>query len=129
MIFFFIWIVMTYLPFLFVVLVALEHFYILILEMFLWTKPKALKVFGLSKEEAENTKAVAANLGLYNGFLAVGLLWGLIHPVNAIGIQIQIFFLSCVLVAAIYGCVTAKKSILFVQGLPALIALLLVYFN
>ena len=119
---------MTYLPFLFVALVAVEHFYILILEMFLWTKPKALKVFGLSKEEAENTKMVAANLGLYNGFLAAGLVWGLIHPDPSIGIQVQIFFLLCVLVAAIYGFFTAKRSILFVQGLPALIALLLVLF-
>ena len=119
---------MTYLPLLFVALVALEHFYILVLEMFFWTKPNALKVFGLSKEEAENTKTVAANLGLYNGFLAVGLVWGLAHPDPSIGMQVQIFFLLCVLVAAIYGCVTAKKSILFVQGLPALIALLLVLF-
>lgn len=119
---------MAYLSLFFVGLVALEHFYILVLEMFLWTKPKALKVFGLSKEEAENTKTVAANLGLYNGFLAAGLMWGLIHPDASIGMQVQVFFLLCVLVAAIYGCVTAKKSILFVQGLPALIALLLVLF-
>lgn len=117
---------MVYLSFFVVTLVALEHFYILVLEMFLWTKPKALKVFGLSKEEAENTKKVAANLGLYNGFLGAGLLWGLAYPNQLIGMQIQTFFLLCVLIAAIYGCVTAKRSILFVQGLPALIALLLI---
>jgi len=119
---------MTYLPLLFVALVAVEHFYILILEMFIWTKPKALKIFGLSKEEAENTKMVAANLGLYNGFLGAGLVWGLLHPQASFGIQVQIFFLLCVLVAAVYGSVTAKRSILFIQGLPALIALIFLLF-
>lgn len=117
---------MTYLPFIFVALVAFEHFYILVLEMFFWTSPRALKVFGGTKEEAEKSKVLAANLGLYNGFLAAGLVWGLAHPVHSIGIQVQIFFLLCVLVAAIYGGVTAKKSILLMQGLPALIALVLV---
>ena len=117
---------MTYLPFVFVALVAFEHFYILVLEMFFWTKPKALKVFGGTKEDAERSKVLASNLGLYNGFLAVGLVWGLVHPDPSIGIQVQIFFLLCILVAAIYGCITAKKSILFMQGLPALIALVLV---
>jgi len=117
---------MTYLPFVFVALVAFEHFYILVLEMFFWTKPKALKVFGGTKEDAEKSKVLAANLGLYNGFLAAGLVWGLVHPDPFIGIQVQIFFLLCILVAAIYGCITAKKSILFMQGLPALIALVLV---
>ncbi|MDA7746224.1 DUF1304 domain-containing protein [Psychromonas sp.] len=117
---------MTYLAFVFVALVALEHLYILILEMVFWTKPRALKVFGMSKEDAENSKIVAANLGLYNGFLGAGLIWGLVHPEPSIGVQVQIFFLLCVLVAALYGGVTAKKSILLVQGLPALVALLLV---
>jgi putative membrane protein len=117
---------MEQLAFILVALVALEHVYILVLEMFLWTKPKAMKVFGLTQQEAVNTKMVAANLGLYNGFLAAGLIWGLSHPNPAIGAQVQTFFLLCVLVAAIYGCVTAKKSIIVVQGLPALIALLLV---
>jgi len=117
---------MEQLAFILVALVALEHVYILVLEMFLWTKPKAMKVFGLTQEEAVNTKMVAANLGLYNGFLAAGLIWGLSHPNPVIGTQVQTFFLLCVLIAAIYGCVTAKKSIIVVQGLPALIALLLV---
>lgn len=106
-----------------VFLVALEHFYILTLEMFLWTKPRTCKIFGLTKEEAENSKVLAANQGLYNGFLAVGLLWGIFHPNEALGMQVQIFFLGCVLAAAAYGGATAKKSILLVQGLPALIAL------
>jgi putative membrane protein len=91
--------------------------------MFLWTQPRTRKIFGITKEDAETSKALAANQGLYNGFLAVGLIWGLIHSNEVTGTQIQIFFLSCVLVAAAYGGATAKKSILLVQGLPALIAL------
>lgn len=117
---------MEVLPLIFVALVAIEHLYILVLEMFMWTKPRALKVFGMTKEVAETSKTLAANLGLYNGFLAAGLLWGLIHPNSMIGEQVQIFFLSCVLVAAIYGGFSAKRSILVVQGVPALVALLLV---
>ena len=117
---------MDYLPLIFVALVAIEHIYILVLDMFVWTKPRALKVFGLSKADAQTSKTLAANLGLYNGFLSAGLIWGLAHPNHAIGQQVQIFFLLCVLVAAIYGGVTAKRSILIVQGLPAFIALSLV---
>ena len=117
---------MKYLPLAFVLLVAIEHIYILILEMFLWTKPRAKKVFGMSKAHAEATKVLAANQGLYNGFLAVGLFWGALHPNPEVGEQIQIFFLACVIVAALYGSFTAKKSILFVQGLPAFTALVLV---
>lgn len=105
-----------------VALVTIEHIYILILEMFLWTKPSTRKVFGISKEDAETSKVLAVNQGLYNGFLAAGLGWGLLHPNDATGIQIQIFFLSCVMVAALYGSFTAKKSIILVQGLPALLA-------
>ena len=107
-----------------VALVAIEHIYILVLEMFLWTKPRTLKVFGLTAEHAEKTKAMAANQGLYNGFLAAGLIWGLIHSISEFGFQIQVFFLLCVIVAAIYGALTVKKTILFVQGLPALLALI-----
>lgn len=106
-----------------VVLVAAEHLYILVLEMFLWTKPRGLKTFGITLEQAENSKVLAANQGLYNGFLAAGLIWGLVHPDEEIGFQIQIFFLVCVIGAGIYGGLTAKHSILFVQGLPALTAL------
>jgi len=107
-----------------VAIVAIEHIYILVLEMFLWTKPRTLKVFGLTAEFAEKTKAMAANQGLYNGFLAAGLLWGLFHSNLAFALQIQIFFLLCVIVAAIYGASTVKKSILLVQGLPAILALI-----
>ncbi|WP_139996715.1 DUF1304 domain-containing protein [Paenibacillus paridis] len=112
----------------FVSLVAMEHLYILVLEMFLWTSDRARKSFGTTKEFAESTKSLAANQGLYNGFLAAGLFWGLFHPTAEFGYQLQLFFLICVLVAAVYGGITAKKSILVVQGLPALIALVFVLF-
>jgi putative membrane protein len=110
-----------------VALVAVEHLYILVLEMFLWTKPRGMKAFGTTLEQAESTKVLAANQGLYNGFLSAGLIWGLMHPVEAVGIQLQIFFLLCVLVAGIYGGLTAKRSILLVQGMPALMALLVIF--
>ena len=91
--------------------------------MFLWTKPKGLKVFGNTKEKAEQTKVLAANQGLYNGFLTAGLFWGLFHSNSLFGYQIQLLFICCVVVAAIYGSLTAKSSILFVQGVPVLLAL------
>ena len=119
---------MNLLALFFVALVAIEHVYILVLEMFLWTKPRTQRIFGFSEEDAERTIIFAANQGLYNGFLAAGLFWGLLHPDAVFGEQIQSFFLVCVVVAAIYGCYSVKKSILFIQGVPALIALLLVYF-
>lgn len=106
--------------------VALEHIYILVLEMFLWTSPRALRVFGMSMEVAEASKPLAANQGLYNGFLAAGLLWGLFHPNTHFGKQLQIFFLICVIVAAIAGGIIAKPSIVVVQGAPAALALLAV---
>jgi len=109
-------------------LVALLHVYILYLEMFAWTTPRGRKSFGTTPEFAEASKGLAANQGLYNGFLAAGLIWGMAHPEPAVGKQIEIFFLICVLVAALYGGATAKRSILFVQGLPGLIGLLAVLF-
>lgn len=115
---------MEYVAIILVGLVALEHLYILILEMFLWTRPRTRKIFGIKKEEVEITKVFAANQGLYNGFLSAGLFWGLLHPNNSFGFQIQLFFVACVLVAAIYGSFTVKKSILTVQGLPAFLALI-----
>jgi putative membrane protein len=105
-------------------LVALEHVYILILEMFLWTTPRGRRTFGTTPEFARESRALAANQGLYNGFLAAGLFWGIVHPNSQVGTQIQLFFLLCVLVAAIYGGITAKRSILLIQGGPALLALL-----
>jgi len=110
-------------------LIALEHIYILVLEMFLWTKPRTMKIFGMNADLAEKTKALAANQGLYNGFLAAGLLWGLFHNNLAVGFQIQVFFLLCVIVAGIYGGITVKKSIIFVQALPALIALIALFLS
>ena len=119
---------MTFLASTFVVLVAFEHFYILVLEMFFWTKPRTLKVFGGTKEDAERSKILAANLGLYNGFLGAGLIWGLAYSDYDVGRDIQIFFLVCILVAAIYGGLTANKKIFFMQGVPALLAMTFVLF-
>jgi len=107
-----------------VVLVALEHAYFLYLEMFLWTRPKGLKTFGNTPEFAEASRVLAANQGLYNGFLAAGLLWGLIYPDPVAGIHVQMFFLACVIVAGIYGGLTVRKTILYLQGGPALLATL-----
>lgn len=107
-------------------LVALEHVYILYMEMFAWTTPRVRKSFGTTETFAQETKTLAANQGLYNGFLAAGLIWGLLHPDVAIGEQVQIFFLACVLVAGVYGGISVKRRILYVQALPALIALIAV---
>ena len=106
-----------------VALVALEHLYILVLEMFLWTKPAGLRAFGLTPEFAEQTRVLAANQGLYNGFLAAGLIWSLLRKQD--GIPVRIFFLSCIVVAGVFGGLTAKTSILYVQAAPALLALVL----
>lgn len=104
------------------VLVALLHLYFLVLEMFLWTKPYGRRVFGLTVESAAATRALAANQGLYNGFLAVGLLWAL----AAGNRPVMLFFLGCVVVAGIFGGFTATRKILLVQALPGAIALTLV---
>ncbi|MDD5057528.1 MAG: DUF1304 domain-containing protein [Sideroxydans sp.] len=106
-----------------VALVAVLHIYILVLEMFWWDKPAGLRAFRMTREAALATKVLAANQGLYNGFLAAGLLWGLL--LGAQGTSIKIFFLSCVLVAGVYGAATASRKILFVQALPAALGLLL----
>ena len=113
---------MSYLEYITIGLVAIIHIYILILEMFLWTKPKGIKTFGLkSKEFAEETKVLAANQGLYNGFLAAGLIWSMVWA----NVSIASFFLVCVVVAGIYGSYSTKnKRIFIVQSIPALIGLL-----
>ena len=108
-----------------VALVAALHVYFLVLEMFLWTKPLGLKTFRQSLEKATDSAVLAANQGLYNGFLAAGLAWGLVQGVPAFAFQIKIFFLLCVIVAGIYGAVTVSRRILLVQALPAAIALIL----
>jgi putative membrane protein len=111
-----------------VALVAALHVYFLVLEMFLWTKPLGLKTFGHSIEKATDSAVLAANQGLYNGFLAAGLIWGLVQGVPAFAFQIKIFFLICVIIAGIYGAVTVSRRILLVQALPAAIALILLGF-
>ncbi|MFG3409759.1 DUF1304 domain-containing protein [Streptomyces sp. NPDC048142] len=108
-----------------VVALALLHVYILVLEMFLWTGPRARAAFGTTEEFATSTKAMAANQGLYNGFLAAGLLWGAFAS-DPVGFQVRIFFLACVAVAGLYGAATASRKILFVQTVPALAVLALV---
>ena len=103
--------------------VAVEHLAFLVLEMFLWTTPIGHQVFGLTPAFAEQSSALAANQGLYNGFLAAGLIWSLMRKEDAY--SIKIFFLVCVVVAGTFGAITVKTSILIVQGTPALAALLL----
>ena len=107
-----------------VALVALLHIYFLVLEMFLWDKPAGLKAFGQTPASAAATKVLAANQGLYNGFLAAGLLWGL--WLGPEGVGVKVFFLLCVLVAGLYGAATASRKILYVQALPAAVGLVLV---
>ncbi|MGC2774022.1 MAG: DUF1304 domain-containing protein [Bradyrhizobium sp.] len=108
-------------------LIGLLHVYILALEMFLWTKPAGLKAFNNTPQRAADTAVLAANQGLYNGFLAAGLFWGLAHPTPAFGLQIKVFFLLCVLVAGLYGAATASRKILFFQSVPATIGLVLLW--
>ena len=106
-----------------VVLVVLLHLYFLVLEMFLWTKPLGLRTFRNTPEKAEITRVLAANQGLYNGFLAAGLLWGLwTWQWNVV-----VFFLACVIVAALYGAYSVNKRIFFIQALPALIAIAVIF--
>ncbi|WP_411033141.1 DUF1304 domain-containing protein [Shinella sp. BYT-45] len=109
-----------------VALIALEHVYILILEMFLWTTPRGLRAFGMKPAEAEATKVLAANQGLYNGFLAAGLFWSLVHPERAFAFQVKLFFLGAVAVAGLYGGATASRKIFAIQALPAAVALVAV---
>jgi putative membrane protein len=110
-----------------VALVAALHGFFLVLEMFLWDKPLGLKVFRNTLEKARDSKVLAANQGLYNGFLAAGLLWGLFHPSPAFAFQIKIFFLLCVIVAGAYGAATVSRRILYVQAAPAALALVLLW--
>ena len=108
-----------------VLAIAALHVYILVLEMFLWTGPRARAAFGTTAEFAAETKTLAANQGLYNGFLAAGLVWGAVSS-DPVGFQAKVFFLACVAVAGVYGALTASRRILFVQTVPALIGLALV---
>ncbi len=110
-----------------VVLVALLHVWFLVLEMFLWTKPLGLQTFRNTLEHARESATLAANQGLYNGFLAAGLVWGLGTARPAEALAIKTFFLGCVLTAAIFGAATVSRRIFFVQGVPAILALLLLW--
>lgn len=103
-------------------LVAVLHFGILVLEMFFWNHPVGQRIFGMSPEVAASSAVLAANQGLYNGFLAAGLIWGLISDRR----DVKIFFLVCIVIAGIFGGLTAKTSIIFTQALPALIAFVFV---
>jgi len=120
---------MTYLANVLVALVAALHLYFLVLEMFLWTKPAGLKAFALTPEKAADSAELAANQGLYNGFLAAGLVWGLLQGLvlgnPGFAFQIKAFFLLCVIVAGVYGAHSVSRKILFVQAVPAAIALIL----
>jgi len=110
-----------------VALVALLHLYFLVLEMFLWTKPAGRRVFKLTEEKAAATRVLAANQGLYNGFLAAGLGWGLCAVGE--GYRIQLFFLSCVIVAGVFGAATVGRKILWVQAVPGAVALVLTWWT
>ncbi len=106
-------------------IITLEHIYFMILEMFFWTKPLGLKTFRQSAETAQITTRLAANQGLYNGFLAAGLIWSLVSTDLQMARSLKFFFLSYVALAGIFGAVTVNKRIFIIQALPALIALIL----
>jgi len=111
-----------------VIIVALLHIGFLVLEMFLWSTPRGRRIFGLSREVAEGSAKLAANQGLYNGFLAAGLLWGAFGAFDGgDAVRVQLFFLGCVIVAGIYGGVTTKRSILGIQAFPGIVAATLVW--
>jgi len=112
-----------------VLIVALIHAYIVILEMFLWRTERGRRAFGTDQEFADKSATLAANQGLYNGFLVAGLVWGVLASVSGsdpIGFQVKVFFLACVIVAGVYGALTVSRRILFVQALPAVVALAVV---
>ena len=110
-----------------ILIVALLHFGFMLLEMTLWTKPPGLKVFHMTPEKAKATAVLAANQGLYNGFLAAGLIWSLIHPDPAFAKQVASFFLACIIIAGMYGAWSVNKRIFVVQSLPAILALIALY--
>ncbi|MFN3455845.1 MAG: DUF1304 domain-containing protein [Pseudobdellovibrio sp.] len=112
-----------------IILVATLHGYFLILEMFFWNKPLGRKSFNLKPDYAESTKVLAANQGLYNGFLMAGLVWSVLQPEASFAFQLKYFFLLCVIIAGIYGAFSVSRKIFFVQSLPAILALLTVMFH
>ncbi len=116
---------MTFIVNLVIGVVALLHLGFLVLEMFFWNHPVGRRTFKMSKEVSESSATLAANQGLYNGFLAAGLIWGLLSG----EFSVKLFFLLCVLIAGIFGGFTAKRSILYIQALPALLGLVLLYLS
>jgi putative membrane protein len=108
-------------------IVAALHAYFLVLEMFLWTSPTGLRVFNMTPQKAQDSAALAANQGLYNGFLAAGLLYGIFAASVAVGFQFKVFFLLCVIVAGLYGGYSVSPRIIYVQAVPAVIALIFVW--
>jgi putative membrane protein len=112
-----------------VAIVAALHLYFLVLEMFLWTKPLGLKTFMQTQQKADDSAVLAANQGLYNGFLAAGLIWGLVHPAAGVGLQIKVFFLLCVIVAGLYGGYSVNRRIILIQAAPAALALVLLWIS
>jgi putative membrane protein len=109
-------------------LIALQHLWFFALEAVFWRKPLGLRTFRMSQEKADLTAFLAKNQGLYNGFLAAGLIWSLVSGDPAHAFSLKVFFLACILVAGIYGSLTAARSILWIQGLPAAVALVLLWF-
>jgi putative membrane protein len=105
-----------------IVLVAAIHVYIVVLEMFLWRTPRGMQAFGTDQAFADRSASLAANQGLYNGFLVAGLVWGLLAG-DPVGYQVRIFFLGCVIVAGVFGAATVSRRILVVQAVPAALAL------
>lgn len=110
-----------------IALVAILHLFFLVLEMFFWAKPLGRKVFGLKPEFANNSASLAANQGLYNGFLAAGLIWGLIDQAD--GFNTLVFFLSCIIIAGIYGAFSVNKFIFWIQAFPAIIGFVLIFIS
>jgi putative membrane protein len=108
-----------------IAVIAVLHLGFLVLEMFLWNHPVGRKTFGMTAEVSESSATLPANQGLYNGFLAAGLLWGLVSD----QFSVKVFFLICILIAGIFGGLTAKRSILYIQALPALLGLTLLYLS
>jgi putative membrane protein len=119
---------MSLLSHLVVGLVALLHLWFLVLEMFFWRKPLGLKTFKMTREYAEASASLAANQGLYNGFLAAGLVWGLLLDEPRMALHVKVFFLSCVVVAGLFGGLVSKRVILYVQMIPGVVTLALVCF-
>ncbi len=112
-----------------ITLIAIQHIWFLILEMFLWTKPIGQRIFGLPQQLMQDSASLAANQGLYNGFLAAGLIWSLLHKNKTFSIQLQLFFLICILIAGVFGGFSASKKILFIQALPALVTLVILFIS